>query len=469
MPAIKGRPAVTVSYEQMHVAFTAADGTIIDYYYDDEAGWMSQSLTRLTGSQHFGKSGVATITTEGQWHALFDADNEGFSHIYYANGDGWFYEDLQAKARSRAMEGGAACAVTPGQLHTFYRDDQNHVSHVYFRDGAWHWEDMANVVRGSLADATDDPAAIFVYDQLHVAYLAGGGLGHFYYDGNWVRQDMITGANHAPSAQGIPVFLAYDNRLECFYRDRNDRLARLYFADGAWHYEDLTAKSQCPVGAAGDPAAIGYGGQPHIVFRDSNGHVALLTTDNGKWRYENLSQNNGAPNAASDPALGIYAEQLHVFFASVDNQINDIYRDGDSWKVQNLDQIVKYPAPIHAMSLHNAGLYVVSMSFVYLTRDGRQKDSSSTSTFMYGETKTADPGNYGVPDGAELWIKASADGGETVRGHEHFIYSPRTAHGTARYHCAGMVRNVTLIYDGIDAATAAAAEAETAAPAADMA
>ena len=458
MPAIQGRPSVTVSESLMHVAFVVADGAdegkIIDYYYDDEAGWLVQDVTHRVPGASNAAGTAASITTDAQWHTLYRATGGGLSHLYYRAGDGWFYDDLANLAHARPMAGSASCAMTPGQLHAFYRDDNRHISHTYYRDGGWIWEDMAAVVPGSLRDASGDPAAIYVYDQVHVAYVADdGSLAHFYHENGrgWIRQDMTTPANRAPSAKGAAVFLAYGDRLECFYRDRNDHIARLYFAKGGWQYEDISAASQCSSLAAGDPAAIGYDDRPRIVFRDSTGHVIELTgTSKGdQWSCSDLSKASSAPNAASDPALGIYASQLHVFFAAVDGHIHDIYGEG-AVSDQDLDVLAKRPIPIGKMSLHNEGDYLVTMRFNYLKSSGQQRQSPATTGFPFriGTTSTADPGDFRVNPGDELWIDISAYLGHSAQGHQHFIYSPGDAR-IARYHCSGATLDVKLVYDGI--------------------
>lgn len=461
MTTALGRPSASIfDHTQLHVAYVTTDGSILDDYYDRQAGWMRQDITaRIKGTPAAARE-LTTIVTKDQWHAIYRTADNGLSHLYYRENEGWFHDDLTGLAKARATIGAASLVVTPGQLHAFYRDDRNHVSHVYFRKGEWVWEDMQTVVPGNLPDAAEDPAAIHAYEQLHVAYRAGDGqLGHFYHDNKkgWVRQDMMTPENRAPRAKGVPVFLAYHNRLECFYRDSADHIARLYFAKGGWRYEDLTVASGCPVAAAGDPAAIDHKG-PHIVFRDAGGHLADVSMpQDDTWVYRDLTRESSAPKAVSDPGVVAHEGHWHAVFVAEDGHVHDVYFDG-TWHTQDLDALAKNPAPIGKVALRNEGAYFVAVRFDYLRSDGRQRISSATTgtPFPVGETNISDPGDHGVPEGAELWIEIQATLGESAQGHQHFIYQKGVAQ-MARYHCSGTTLDVDLSFDGVRPGSAEAA------------
>jgi hypothetical protein len=473
MPAIQGRPTATVSESLMHVAFVIQggdlNGKIFDYYYDDEAGWLVQDVTDRVPGVPSADGTVATLPTDRKWHALLRSTSNGLSHVYYRDGEGWFYDDLAGVTHASAIAGTAACTTTPDQLHVFYRDSNQHIAHTYHRDGGWLWEDMSQAVPGSPLNAAGDPAVIYAYGQLHVAYLGDdNSLAHFYYQNGqgWQRQDMTTPGGRAPSPLGAPVFLAYDNRLECFYRDKNGHIARLYFARGAWQYEDISALSNTTSVAAGDPAAVSFD-HPRIVFRDTNGHIIQLSgaRDGGKWAWMDLTQASSARAAVSGPALANYANQLHVFFAADDGRIHDIY-GLESFKAQDLDTLARRPAPIGKLSLHNSGAYLVTMRINYLMPSGRQRQSPATTSlpFEVGQTVTVDPGKFGVAEGDELWIEMSAYLGNSAQGHQHFIYRSGNP-GTARYTCSGTTLDVKLHFDGIREGSAVAEANEAATPA----
>jgi hypothetical protein len=86
---------------------------------------------------------------------------------------------------------------------------------------------------------------------------------------------------------------------------------------------------------------------------------------------------------------------------------------------------------IGKFSLKNNGGFVVKLQFGYYDDDGNKHHLVGTDDITLGLSKTADPGNYGVPDGADVFLYAFVVWGTDNEAKQMFTYkkdSPVTAH-----------------------------------------
>ncbi|BFO55038.1 MULTISPECIES: hypothetical protein [Comamonadaceae] len=84
-------------------------------------------------------------------------------------------------------------------------------------------------------------------------------------------------------------------------------------------------------------------------------------------------------------------------------------------------------------SLRNQGGFVVKLQFVYWDDKGNKIHRDGTDSFPLGQTRTADPGDHGVPDGALVELYAFVVWGNDNEANQVFTYrkgSPVTAHYT---------------------------------------
>ena len=75
------------------------------------------------------------------------------------------------------------------------------------------------------------------------------------------------------------------------------------------------------------------------------------------------------------------------------------------------------------MSLQNNGGFAVKLQFSYVDEKGEKQHVDGTGSFPLGQTKTADPGDYGVPDGSPVTIYAFVVWGKDNQGTKYFQYS----------------------------------------------
>lgn len=86
--------------------------------------------------------------------------------------------------------------------------------------------------------------------------------------------------------------------------------------------------------------------------------------------------------------------------------------------------------------LHNQGWFAVKIQFKYQASDGNWVHTSGTDGFPLGQSNTADPGDYGVPDGALVCLYAFVIAGSDNVSNQVFRYNRGSA-GTASYIIAG--------------------------------
>ncbi len=83
--------------------------------------------------------------------------------------------------------------------------------------------------------------------------------------------------------------------------------------------------------------------------------------------------------------------------------------------------------------LKNQGGFVVKLQFVYYDSNGNRVHVDGTGAFPLGQSKIADPGDYGVPDGSPVSLYAFVVWGKDNTAGQLFMYqkgSPVTANYT---------------------------------------
>lgn len=82
------------------------------------------------------------------------------------------------------------------------------------------------------------------------------------------------------------------------------------------------------------------------------------------------------------------------------------------------------PMPaIGRMSLHNEGGFVARIQISYVDDDGNGGITKQSGDVPLGQTKTVDPGELGVPDGAIVYMHAFVVAGRDNQARRAFIYS----------------------------------------------
>lgn len=97
---------------------------------------------------------------------------------------------------------------------------------------------------------------------------------------------------------------------------------------------------------------------------------------------------------------------------------------------------------VGSFSLHNGGGFVVKIQFKYLDGD-TWKYSKKSGDITLGVTKKADPGDYGVPNGSPIRLKAVVVAGKDNVANQQFIYDNSYSE-TADYLITGTTLNNKL-------------------------
>ncbi len=86
---------------------------------------------------------------------------------------------------------------------------------------------------------------------------------------------------------------------------------------------------------------------------------------------------------------------------------------------------------IGKMSLKNSGGFVAKIQLSYVGSDGKKRTTRKSRDITLGVTKTVDPANLGVPDGATVYMRAFVVWGNDKQAEQPFVYrsgEPLTAH-----------------------------------------
>ena len=103
---------------------------------------------------------------------------------------------------------------------------------------------------------------------------------------------------------------------------------------------------------------------------------------------------------------------------------------------------------IGKFSLRNQGGFVVKLQFVYWDEKGNKIHRDGTGTFPIGQSETADPGDYGVPNGAMVAIYAFVVWGSDNEANQVFTYQKGLA-VTAAYTISGTTLNNQLALNSV--------------------
>lgn len=101
------------------------------------------------------------------------------------------------------------------------------------------------------------------------------------------------------------------------------------------------------------------------------------------------------------------------------------------------------------MSLKNGGGFVAKIQYVYIDDDGNKKTTDTTGDIPLGQTKTADPGDMGVPDGALVYMKAFVVWGNDNESTKAFKYQKSNSLA-AHYVITGTTLDNDLGLVGVD-------------------
>jgi hypothetical protein len=83
--------------------------------------------------------------------------------------------------------------------------------------------------------------------------------------------------------------------------------------------------------------------------------------------------------------------------------------------------------PIGKFSLRNQGGFVCKLQFVYWDQNGNRHHVDGTGSFPIGQSETADPGQYGVPNGSAISLYADVVWGNDNTASQMFTYQSGNA------------------------------------------
>ena len=98
---------------------------------------------------------------------------------------------------------------------------------------------------------------------------------------------------------------------------------------------------------------------------------------------------------------------------------------------------------IGKMSLKNGGGFVARIQFSYLDDDGEKKLTGQTGDVPLGQTKTVDPAELKVPDGAMVYLHVFVVWGTDNEARRAFTYEKGNV-STANYTITGTTLNNDL-------------------------
>jgi hypothetical protein len=105
---------------------------------------------------------------------------------------------------------------------------------------------------------------------------------------------------------------------------------------------------------------------------------------------------------------------------------------------------------IGKFNLKNQGGFVVKMGFQYHNQNSSNwtRTDKETGKILLGQSKTADPGDYGVADGDTVRIYADVQAGKDKHGNQDFTYQKGNAL-TAYYSISGTTLDDRLGLDEV--------------------
>jgi hypothetical protein len=462
MTTIQGTPSCILFADQMHVLYSRADGNVFDDYYDSKPkNWFTQNISQRLQGIPAAAGETFGLHTDGQLHALFRDESGHVINVYYVNGKGWHRDDLTAESRATPASSDPVALIYEGAMHVFYRDAQNQIAAIRFNGDGWRYDNLSNKLPGIPA-ATGKPAVLVYFGQLHLVFPIGGGeLYHLYNDPKrgWQFDHLMQVAKNVRPAAGAPFLMSTVDEFHVLYRDTSDAISHVYYANG-WIAEELDSKVDGAPGAKGDPCGLVYGNSMRVFFRaKSDAIYEFYFAGHGKWGKNNLNALAGdGVGAGGDPTTMIFAEQNHVVYRDARGRLADLFYD-ERWIHQVIDEKIVALPEVGKISLKNEGVFTISQKFIYIDKDGRERLTGPTTSAPYPINKdhTAAPSEYGVPDGAQVWVYADVTLGKGAQGHLPCI-NRKGGTAVARFHISGVTQDNQVHFDGI-VSTDAAAEA----------
>jgi len=98
---------------------------------------------------------------------------------------------------------------------------------------------------------------------------------------------------------------------------------------------------------------------------------------------------------------------------------------------------------IGKMSLKNSGGFVAKIQICYIDSNGEKQLTGKSGDIPLGQTKTVDPGDMNVPDGATVYMYAFVVWGKDNQATQAFVYQKNNT-STASYDISGTTLNNDL-------------------------
>jgi hypothetical protein len=462
MTTIQGTPSCILFADQMHVLYSRADGAVFDDYYDRKPNdWFAQNISQRLLGTPAATGETFALQTDGEMHSLFRDASGHVIQVRYVDGNGWHRTDLTAVSQAPPASSDPVALIYEGAMHVFYRDAQSQIAAIRFTGDGWRYENLSNKLP-NIPAATDQPAVLVYFGQLHLVFPIGGGaLYHLYKDPKrgWQFDQLMNVAKNVRPAAGAPFLMSTVDEFHVLYRDTSDAISHVYYANG-WIAETLDSRVDGPPGAKGDPCGLVYDHRMRVFFRAKSDDIyEFYFAGNGKWGKNNLSAlTSDGVGANGDPTTIIFAEQNHVVYRDAKNRLADLYYDG-RWIHQVIDDKIVALPEVGKISLKNEGAFSIYQKFVYFDTEGRERLTGPTTSQPYpiNGRQTHAPSEYGVPDGAEVWVYADVVLGQGAQAHLPCI-NRKEGSAIARFHISGTTQDNDVHFDGI-VSTDAAAEA----------
>jgi len=114
-----------------------------------------------------------------------------------------------------------------------------------------------------------------------------------------------------------------------------------------------------------------------------------------------------------------------------------------------LPKNAKFYGEVGKLSLKVTGAFVAWLHIDSLDSKGAEKRVKVKNDILVGETRTADPGDYNIPDGSIVRVFSEVAGGYNKQGYEYFIYRKGNSKTASYTHSGTTLIGNNLKYNGI--------------------
>jgi|GEM_PF-3576025 len=318
MPGVVGKPLADISGNR--VFFIGNNGTVYNYYWDNNADWEFQQLS----AGQFTFINPAGGLYQDQTGRVFGIGTDNKAYNFYWHNNAWQFNALNPSQYALLdPAGGLLVSDIDGKVYGIGADGK--VYNYYWSNNAWQFNALT---AGQYTNI--DPRGGLVQDQTGKIFAIGvdGKVYNFYWTGSsWAFNWLVPNQYATIDARGK---LLIDSSGKIYGVGTDGKVYNYYWTGSSWAFNWLHPS---PYGSIDARAGLVMDQTGKIFGIGTDGKVYNYYWNGSSWSFGWLHSN---PAALANAVGGIETDLGKIYFIGTDGKAYNYYWAGNAWQLQSL-------------------------------------------------------------------------------------------------------------------------------------